>query len=62
MRAKQELYSYAEEHNIELFNRKGFNKKEVYKIGALTVLKIYHYEDIIKFKLFGFIPILTKTE
>ncbi len=61
MWAKQELYLFASEHDIKLINSRGFIKKEIYKVGSLTILKIYHYEDIIKFKLFGFIPILSKT-
>ena len=37
-----------------------FKKREVIKMFGLTFLKVYYYENIIKYKLFGFIPFLTK--
>lgn len=58
--AEQELYSFAEQHEIILPKNKNFNKKEILKFCGLTILKIYHYDNVIKYKLFGFIPILNK--
>lgn len=58
--AEHELYSFAEQHGIILPKRKNFSKKEYFKFCGLTLLKIYHYDNVIKYKLFGFIPILNK--
>lgn len=58
--AERELYSFAEKHEIIVSKRKNFNKKEYFKFCGLTILKIYHYDNVIKYKLFGFIPILNR--
>lgn len=57
--AMNELNSFAEKHNIILQN-KNFVKREVFKLFGLTILKIYYYEDFVKYKLLGFIPFLSK--
>lgn len=56
--ARKELYSFAEENEIILPTYKSFNKKEIFKFCGITVLKIYHYKDVRKYKLCGFIPLL----
>ena len=55
--AKGELVKYAEEHDIILDLTKLVHKKEYYKIFNFTVLKVYHYEFMVKYNLFGFIPL-----
>lgn len=60
--ASNELYSFAQKHEIILPNYKSFNKKEIFKFCGITILKIYHYTDVIKYKLFGFIPFIEKYE
>lgn len=54
--AKNELYKYCEENNIYIDKSKVVVKKEYYKIFNFTLMKIYYYEKLVKFKLFGFIP------
>lgn len=60
--ARKELYSFVKDHEIILPDYKSFDKKEVFKFCGMTVLKIYYYSDITKYKFLGFIPFLTKTE
>ncbi len=55
--AKDELVKYAEEQDILLDVTKLVQKKEYYKIFNFTLLKAYYYENLIKYKLFGFIPV-----
>lgn len=59
--ANAELYNFAEANNITFNIKRAFHKKEVFKIFGFTILKIYYYETVIKYKLLGFIPFLTKT-
>lgn len=54
--ARKELNSFAEENNIILPDYKSFDKKEIFKIFGITILKIYYYRDVKKYKLCGFIP------
>lgn len=56
--ARRELYSFAEENGIILPTYKSFNKKEIFKFCGVTILKIYYYRDVRKYKLCGFIPFL----
>lgn len=56
--ARKELYSFAEQNGITLPKNKSFNKKETFKFCGITILKIYHYRDVRKYKLCGFIPLL----
>ena len=54
--AVNKLCSYVDENNISLDLSKLVLKREYYKILNLTILKIIHYENSIKYKLFGFLP------
>ncbi len=58
--AKNEMHSFADTHGIIMNPSYLFKKREVIKMFGLTFLKVYYYENIIKYKLFGFIPFLTK--
>lgn len=58
--AKNELNSFANEHEIILPSYKSFKTREIIRFFGITILKIYHYEDITKYKLLGFIPFLSK--
>lgn len=60
--ARNELFEFAKEHGIILLEKKSFIKKEIFSIWGFTVLKIYYYEDVIKYKILGFIPFLDKHE
>jgi len=61
--AKNELYSFAKEHDIKLCTRKDYYKKEYFKLFGLTVFKIYYYENLCEYYLLGIIPLkkITKT-
>lgn len=54
-----ELHRFADEHNIKLPNYRNYSKREYVNLFGITILKIYHKENIIEYKLFGFIPFLT---
>ena len=54
--AKDELYKYCEENNIYIDRSNVVIKKEYYKFFNFTLMKIYYYEKLVKFKLCGFIP------
>lgn len=58
--ALEEMHSFAQKHNISLALTPTIDKKETYKTLGITVLKTYHQGNIVKYKLFGFIPILEK--
>lgn len=58
--AKKELRDFAAEHNIVLRYHAPL-KIERIKLFGIRLLKIYYYENIIKYKLFGFIPFISKT-
>ena len=58
--AKNEMYKFAQSHNIKLTNTKGYEKKETIKILGLPIFKIYYYTDSVILKLFGFIPLASK--
>lgn len=57
--AKNELYKFAKEHNIEL-QKQPEGKKEYIKLFNITIFKIYYQKSVIKYKLLGFIPFLTR--
>lgn len=57
--SEQELFSFAQQHNIILTNNRAYTEKEVYKLFGITILKIYHYEGVKKYKFLGFIPFLS---
>lgn len=58
--AWDELYRYCEENNIYIDRSNVVIKKEYYKLFNLTLMKIYYYEKVVKFKLFGFITFFRK--
>ena len=58
--AIKEMYNYAKEHKISLPLRKDIIKKEVIRILNIPILKIYYKENTIYYRLFGFIPLITK--
>ena len=58
--AINELYEYAEKNNININISNVIKKKEYYQIFNITLLKIYYYENLVKYKLFGFIPFIRK--
>lgn len=55
--AAQERLKYAEDNNIWINTEKILQKKEYIKILGLTMMKIYYYENLIKYNLFGFLPV-----
>ncbi len=58
--ALNELLSYAKENNIKLPERNDCYKKENIFIFGIKILKVYYYENKIKYKLFGCIDIFKK--
>ncbi len=58
--AINEQKSYAEENNILLDFNKILMQKIYYKFIGITIIKIYQYENLSKYKLFGFLTIATK--
>ena len=58
--AFNELYEYAEKNNININISNIIKKKEYYKVFNITLLKIYYYENLVKYKLLGFIPFIRK--
>lgn len=60
--AKKELYDFADKHYIKLDKTRQFKKIEYVKILGLTILKNIHYEERIKYYLFGKLHILTKID
>ncbi|MBE7710886.1 MAG: glycosyltransferase family 2 protein [Cyanobacteria bacterium SIG31] len=51
-----EMFRYADENDIILQRDNIIHKKIYYKIFNFTLLKIYYYESLKIYKLFGFIP------
>lgn len=58
--ALESLRKYSEENNINLDYGNIIFKKEYIKLMNITLMKIYHYEDVIKYNLLGFIPFIKK--
>lgn len=58
--AKSELYNFASENNIALETRKDARKKITIKLFNLPLVKIYYYDKLIKYRLFGFISFMSK--
>lgn len=58
--AKNEMGKYAEENDILLDLSDMVQKKVYYKIFNLTLMKIYYYEKLVIYRLFGFIPFFKK--
>lgn len=51
---------YANQHKIKLDFRAAYPQKNVYTFLGITVLKVYKYSNTItRYKLFGFIPLLS---
>ncbi|MCM1002749.1 MAG: glycosyltransferase [Candidatus Gastranaerophilales bacterium] len=59
--AKNECRLFVEGHGIKLKKTTSFHKKERIKLFGVTILKIYSYEDFVQYRLFGFIPFITRT-
>lgn len=55
--ARNTMLDFAQNHNIKISYSNTFYKKESIKLFKITLLKIYYYENVIKYKLFGFIPV-----
>ena len=55
--AVDELYTYAKENDIFLEPMNKLYRKKYVKIFNLTMLKIYYYKNVVRYNLFGFIPI-----
>lgn len=62
LNAWKKLYDFADEHYIKLDKTRQFKKVEYIKIFGLTILKNIHYEERIKYYLFGKLHILTKVD
>lgn len=60
--AMNELFSFANANGIALPKYKQYRKREIFKFCGMTVLKIYYYDDVIKYKYLGFIPLFEKYE
>ena len=58
--AKANMLNFVKENNIKMPRRKSFYKKEYIKMFNFTIIKIYHYEDVVKYQLLGFIPFIKK--
>lgn len=62
--AMNELIEFSKKHNINIsYNKKNIphpNKKAYIKLFNINIIKIYYFEDKIKYNLFGFIPFITK--
>lgn len=55
--AENELFSFAREKRITLPPIKKYDNKTTYKFLGINILKIYHYKEVKKYRLLGFIPI-----
>lgn len=58
--AIKQMYDYAKANKISLSQRKDVIKREILRIFNIPVLKIYYKENDVYYKLFGFIPFMTK--
>ena len=58
--ARSEMLKFVKEKNITLPENRKFFRKEYIKMFNFTVLKVYYYENVVKYKLLGFIPFLKK--
>ena len=58
--AINELYEYAEKNSINININNIIKKKEYYKLFNITLMKIYYYENLVKYNLLGFIPFIRK--
>ena len=56
----KELTKYAEDNDIFLDFGKQIQKKEYIKMFGFTLMKIYYYENLVRYNLFGFLPICKK--
>ena len=58
--AKDSLRLFAQEHGITLKKKDSIMRKYQYKLLGLTILKIYEWENLRKYYLFGFIKVMEK--
>ena len=58
--AKDNLRTFAQEHRIILKKKDSIMRKYQYKLLGITILKIYEWENLRKYYLFGFIKIMEK--
>lgn len=56
--AMRELRDFAEKNDIEIIFRNRCERKVRIKLFNITIMKIYYRENIVHYKLLGFIPFL----
>ena len=58
--ARSQMLNFVKEKNIKLPKDRKFYKKENIKLFNFTILKIYYFQNVVKYNLLGFIPFIKK--